>query len=210
MRCRPKRAPVLFLATCSETEPTSGTNKGNSHERYLIIVKRPVAVGVPDVDLYLRPAKSSARARIDVCEPVLRGVVEYPGDIRGRQNSGWEITISFGTSQTTRDICSRTADALTNKSLSLSLRARDRTTPHACVHHRAAAPCTGTWESKNPATSVRKFVRRRICRLHVAATTGTSSERCCNTCANNRFCCCRYYLPWLTYGRPALTSRSSS
>lgn len=189
----------------SETEPTSGTNKENSHGRYLIITECPIIVGIPDVDLYLR-------ARIDACEPTLSEGSWYPGDITGQARLGVRDHDFIGTSQTTRDICSRTADALTNKSLSLSLRARDRTTPHACD----APSHTRTWESKNPATSVRKFVRRRICWLARCRNDGNFvGTPLQHTCANNRSCCrdCvteRHYQPWLTYVKPALTSRSSS
>lgn len=169
-------------------EPTSGTNKENSHERYLIIPECRATVSVPDVNLYLRSRWSTIREST-------RANRHYEGSlifrgynrevrVRGVRDHGF-----IGTSQRTRDICSRTADALTNKSLSLSLRARDRTTPHACVHRRVREP----GKVKTSRTSVRKFVHRRICWLHVAATTGTLSERCCNTCANNRFCCRRDY-----------------
>lgn len=105
----------------------------------------------------------------------------YPGDITGKAGLGVRDHDFIGTSQTTRDICSRTADALTNKSLSLSLslsiQARDRTTPHACVHYRRVREpgkvktSRRVWENSCAAASVGcALLQRRELRRNAVAT----------------------------------------
>lgn len=176
-------------------EPTLGTNEQRSHD-YLNYCEYPAygvdPFGFPEV---------FTRERVDACEWTSRGVA----DVYRGYNRGVKLVMEdhdfIGTSQTTRDICSRTADALSIISLFLSL--SFSLSPEAGTRsHDPARVCalhvTGerTWESKNLATakSVRKFIRCRICvgsRHCCNYENFAFGERCCIKCANHRFRRCR-------------------
>lgn len=137
-----RNKPSLFLATGTGMELTLGTNKRRSHD-YLNYCEYPVHSVDPYIylrlsrSIYTRVSRPRARTNINT-----KGSW-YPGDT----TEGVKFVVGdhdfIGTSQTTRDICSRTADALTIISLSLSFFlsvsehaiARPRT--RVCItHHR--------------------------------------------------------------------------
>lgn len=140
-------------------EPTLGTNKQRSHD--YLNCEYPAHGVDPCILSRNIYTWTSRHVRTDIT----KGGWYIPGVKLVMEDHDF-----IGTSQTTRDICSRTADALSiiSPSLSFFLSPEAGTRSHdparVCALH-----VTGerTWESKNLATmkSVRKFILPHLCRL---------------------------------------------